>query len=38
MNMLVFNFQKMTNMHKGYAYQFSKCISYKKFATKNLNY
>ncbi len=38
MNMLVFNFQKMTNMHKDYAYQFSNFIGYKKIATKNLNY
>jgi len=30
MNILVFNFHKMTNMHKGYAYQFSDFITYKK--------
>jgi hypothetical protein len=29
-NIPIFNFQKMTNMHKGYAYQFSNCIAYKK--------
>lgn len=26
----IFNFQKMMNMHKGYAYQFSNCIAYKR--------
>jgi hypothetical protein len=30
MNMLVFNFYKMTNMHKGYAYQPFDFIIYKK--------
>jgi hypothetical protein len=30
MNMLVFNVHKMTDMHKGYAYQFSNFITYKK--------
>jgi hypothetical protein len=29
MNMLVFNFHKETNVHKGYAYQFSDFITYK---------
>jgi hypothetical protein len=29
MNMLVFNFHKMTNMHKSYACQFSNFIIYK---------
>ncbi len=30
MNIPVFNFHKMPNMHKGYAYQFSDFITYKK--------
>ncbi len=30
MNMVIFNFQKIMNMHKGYAYQFSDFITYKK--------
>jgi len=34
--MLVFNFQKMMDMLKGYAYQFSNFIAFKKIATKNL--
>jgi len=33
--MLVFNFQKMMDMLKGYAYQFSNFIAFKKIATKN---
>ncbi len=33
--MLVFNFQKMMDMHKGYAYQFADFIVLKKNATKN---
>ncbi len=36
MNMLVFNFLKMMDMHKGYAYQFLNFITYKKIKTKNL--
>jgi hypothetical protein len=35
MNMLVFNFYKMMDIHKGYAYQFFDFIKYKKIATKN---
>jgi hypothetical protein len=34
MNMLVFNFQKMMDMHKGYAYQFLNFIAYKKNCNK----
>jgi hypothetical protein len=30
MNMLIFNFHKIMNVHKGYAYQFSDFITYKK--------
>jgi hypothetical protein len=33
--MLILNFHKMMDMHKGYAYQFSDFIKYKKIATKN---
>jgi hypothetical protein len=30
MNMLIFNFHKIMDMHKGYAYQFSDFITYEK--------
>jgi hypothetical protein len=36
MNMLVFYFLKLMDMHQGYAYQFSDFIAKNKFATKNL--
>jgi hypothetical protein len=35
MNIPIFNFQKMMNMHKGYAYQFFNSIAYKRNWTKN---
>jgi hypothetical protein len=34
MNIPIFNFQKMTNMHKGYAYQIHDCIAYKRKLNK----
>jgi hypothetical protein len=34
MNMSIFNFQKMTNMHKDYAYQFFDFIVLKKNCNK----
>ncbi len=34
MNMLVFNFHKMTDMHKYYAYQFFDFTTYKKNCNK----
>jgi hypothetical protein len=31
MNMLVFNFQKMMDLHKGYVYQIFNYVAFKKF-------
>jgi hypothetical protein len=36
MNMMVFYFLEMINLHQGYAYQFSDFIEKNKIATKNL--
>jgi hypothetical protein len=35
MNMLVFNFQNMMDMHKEYAYQISNSIAYQKQTYKS---
>lgn len=35
--MPIFNFHKMTNMQKGYAYQFSDFITYKKKKNPRIN-
>ncbi len=38
MNMPIFNFQKMIDMPKGYAYQFSNFITYKKKLQERTKY